>query len=135
MPPVVATGSIGSDAAGFVANVLLGPTDGLRFSTGLGFEVQLARSAEVTASGAISTLLRLVTTHDQPAIRHLVLTAGGPDRRGTRYPGEEAIASFLLSLPNIEIQANHLVSVAVHLWAARRIHYLPVKATSSPGDG
>jgi hypothetical protein len=42
LPPVIETGKTPDESAGFVANAVLGPTEGVRFSTGLGFEVQTA---------------------------------------------------------------------------------------------
>lgn len=129
MPPVVATGSIGADA-GFVANVVLGPAEGVRFSTGLGFDVQLSRPAELTAAKALQMVQRIVRAHDQPTIEELILTAGGPDRRGVRYPGEEAVAAFLLSQGAVKVTAEHLRAVAVHLWFARRIEYVELEVTS-----
>jgi hypothetical protein len=39
MPPVIATGQTPDGAAGFVANPIRDSTEGVRFSTGLGFEV------------------------------------------------------------------------------------------------
>ncbi len=133
MPPVVATGSTADNAAGFVANVVLGPPEGVRFSTGLGFDVQLSRPAELTVTRALQLVQRLVAAHDQPTIEHLILTAGGPDRRGIRYPGEEAIASFLLGQGDVKVAARHLRSVAVHLWFARRIEYLEIEAAAEEG--
>jgi hypothetical protein len=129
MPPVVATGSFGNNA-GFVANVVAGPAEGARFSTGLGFEVQLSRPAELSAANVLQQVQRIVTSHDKPAIEKLILTAGGPDRRGIRYPAEEAVAAFLLAQEGVEVAAKHLRAVAVHLWSARRIAYLEVKAAS-----
>ena len=129
MPPVVSTGSVGN-IAGFVANVIAGPAEGVRFSTGLGFDVQLSRPAELSAASVLELVQRIVTAHDKPAIEELILIAGGPDRRGMRYPAEEAIAAFLLSQEGIKVTAKHLRAVAVHLWFARRIAYLELTATS-----
>lgn len=121
MPPVVATGSTPDNSAGFVANVVLGPTEGVRFSTGLGFDVQLSRPSEITGAGAVKMLQRIVSDHDQPAIQHLLVTAGGPDRSGVRYPAEEAVAAFLLAQPAVAVRARYLLSVSIHLWSARTV--------------
>jgi hypothetical protein len=128
MPPVVATGKTRDESAGFVANAVLGPTEGARFSTGLGFEVQLHVPERVTYSSARANLNRIVSQHDQPQIQHLLLTAGGPDRTGTRFPGEEVIAGFLAEQPGLDVGAEHLQRVTLHQWSARRIVDVPVRA-------
>lgn len=96
MPPAVATGKTPDNSAGFVANAFLEPTEGVRFSTGLGFEIQLLRQINFTMSDATERLRRIVQDHDQQKIDYLLLTAGAPDWTGYRYPSEEAAAKFLL---------------------------------------
>lgn len=120
-PPVVATGRTTDESAGFVANAVLGPTEGTRFSTSLGFEIQLHLQDQMTYRGAKARLDRIVSQHDQPHIEHLLLTAGGPDRTGMRFPGEEVIAGFLLEQPGLDLEVAHLKRVTLHLWSARRI--------------
>lgn len=126
LPPVIETGKTPDEAAGFVANAVLGPTEGARFSTGLGFEVQLHLPEQVTYGSAKANLDRIVSQHDQPQIEHLLLTAGGPDRTGMRFPGEEVIAGFLAEQPGLYVEAEHLQRVTLHLWSARRIVDVPV---------
>jgi hypothetical protein len=126
MPPVIQTGTTADQAAGFVANALLGPLGGMRFSTGLGFEVQLSRQRDITPNDAYDLLTRIVNAHDQPQIDHLLLTAGGPDTTGYRYPSEEAIAGFLLGEAELKLYVKHLKRVTLHLWFARRIVDIPV---------
>jgi hypothetical protein len=130
MPPVIQTGKLADESAGFVANALLGPTEGARFSTGLGFEVQLHLPEHVTYGSAKANLNRIVNQHDQPRIDHLLLTAGGPDRTGVRFPGEEVIAAFLAEQPDLYVQAVHLRRVTLHLWSTRRIVEVPVRRTA-----
>jgi hypothetical protein len=132
MPPVIETGKTPDESAGFVANAVLGPTEGARFSTGLGFEVQLHLPEQVTYSSAKANLDRIVSQHDQPEIEHLLLTAGGPDRTGRRLPSEEAIAGFLAEQPGLHVEVEHLQRVTLHLWSARRIVDVPVR--SNEGD-
>jgi len=132
LPPVVETGKTRDELAGFVANAVLGPTEGARFSTGLGFEVQLHLPEQVTYGSAKANLDRIVRQHDQPQIEHLLLTAGGPDRVGTRFPGEEVIAGFLAEQPGLCVEVEHLQRVTLHLWSARRI--VDVQLRPNRGD-
>jgi hypothetical protein len=127
MPPVIETGKTPDGSAGFVANAVLGPTEGARFSTGLGFEVQLHLPEQVTYRSAKANLDRIVSRHDQPQIEHLLLTAGGPDRTGMRFPGEEVIAGFLAEQPEFHVEVERLQRVTLHLWSARRIVDVPVR--------
>ena len=121
MPPVVATRSTSDGSAGFVANVVANAQAGQAFATGLGFELQLSRPAELTAESAISELRRIVSDHDKPEIEHLLVTAGGPDRAGVRYPGEEVVAAFIAEQEDLSIPADHLRRLTLHLWSARRV--------------
>ena len=139
LPPVIATGKTPDESAGFTANALLAPTEGARFSTGLGFEIQLHLPEQVTYSSARANLNRIVNQHDQPQIEHLLLTAGAPDRTGTRFPGEEVIAGFLAEQPGFSVETEHLQRVTLHLWSTRRIVDVPVefkagKAAEQTGD-
>jgi hypothetical protein len=127
LPPVIETGKTPDESAGFVANAVLGPTEGARFSTGLGFEVQLHLPEQVTYGSAKANLDRIVSRHDQPQIEHLLLTAGGPDRTGMRFPGEEVIAGFLAQQPGLHVEVEHLQRVTLHLWSARRIVNVPAR--------
>lgn len=131
LPPVIETGKTPDESAGFVANAVLGPTEGVRFSTGLGFEVQLHLPEQVTYGSAQANLDRIVNQHDQPQIEHLLLTAGGPDRTGMRFPGEEVIAGFLAEQPALFVEVQHLRRVTLHLWSARRIVEVPVRPKES----
>jgi hypothetical protein len=131
LPPVIETGKTPDESAGFVANAVLGPTEGVLFSTGLGFEVQLHLPEQVTYGSAQVNLDRIVNQHDQPQIEHLLLTAGGPDRTGMRFPGEEAIAGFLAEQPALHVEVQHLRRVTLHLWSARRIVEVPVRPKGS----
>lgn len=135
LPPVIQTGKTTDESAGFVANAMVGPTEGARFSTGLGFEVQLHLPEQVTYSSAKANLDRIVDQHDQPEIEHLLLTAGGPDRRGMRFPGEEVVAGFLAEQPDLAVEADHLRRVTLHLWSARRIVELPVRPKQVSASG
>jgi len=81
----------------------------------------------VTYGSAKANLDRIVSQHDQPRIEHLLLTAGGPDRTGTRFPGEEVIAGFLAEQPGLYVEVDHLQRGTLHLWSARRIVEVPVR--------
>jgi hypothetical protein len=92
----------------------------------------------VTYGSAKTNLDRIVSQHDQPQIEHLLLTAGGPDRTGMRFAGEEVIAAFLAEQPRLYIEVEHLQRVTLHLWSARRIVDVPVRPkegdTTKPAD-
>lgn len=128
MPPVVATGRTPDGTAGFVANVVAEATAGVLFSTGLGFEVKLHRPTQVTLSEALARLEEIVRSHDQPKIDHLLITAGGPDARGYRYPAEEAVARLILDNLGIGVEARYLKQVTMHLWFSKTIANIPIVA-------
>jgi hypothetical protein len=124
-PPVGTTGALPDGSAGFVVNFVGDAT--ARFPNGMPFDLQLARQAEFTYSDAVAQLRRLVDRHDKDEIRHLLVTAGGPDRSGIRYPGEEALAAFVLEVSDLRITTRHLERVTLHLWSARQIADVPVE--------
>jgi hypothetical protein len=132
MPPVVETRRLADDAAGFVVNVVLPLGQTAPFSTGLGFDIELSLPAQVTVGDLFDQLARLINKHDQASIQHLLVTAGGPDVRGYRFPGEEATAAFLLQEhPDLQtdgggVGVSNLHRITVHLWAARRFIDLPL---------
>jgi hypothetical protein len=122
MPPVIEQGATPDGSAGFIANVNFGAQSGQLYSTGLGFDVQLSRPTPTTATDVLDLLQGIVTSHDKPVIQHLIVTAGGPDRRGLRYPGEEIQAAFMAQQPGFSVRAHYLRTVRLHLWSARRRH-------------
>jgi hypothetical protein len=73
-------------------------------------------------------LSRIVHDHDKAEIEHLLVTAGGPDRLGVRYPGEELLAAFIAEQEELAISVNHLRRLTLHLWAGRRIIDVPLRS-------
>jgi hypothetical protein len=118
-PPIMATGKTAGEKAGFVANIALPPERAGELPGGLGFQLQLHAPMPVTKAMAMTELSRIVEQHDQPHIEHLVVTAGGPDRNGIRYPTEELIAALLFEEEPPAVKAAHLKRVTVHLWSRR----------------
>lgn len=131
MPPLIQTGQveIDGDGAGFVVNVVAG-RDAV-FPSGLPFDLQLSRQADLSATAVVEQLQRLVTSHDKGSIDSLVVTAGGPDRSGRIFPAEEAAAVFLLGLENVAVTATHIKSVNLHLWSGRAVAEVSVRAPLS----
>ena len=93
-----------------------------RFGFGLTFNMpHQHRIGELTPE-----LQRLVTQHDYPTIEHLLVTAGGPDVDGIRYPSEEALAAFLLDhAPGVV--AKHISRVTMHLWQTTEVRDIAVR--------
>ena len=84
-----------------------------------GFEIGLAYTTVITASGAWAEVQRLVTSHDRPGVDLLLISAGAPDRHGNVYPAEEALAAFLLNNPVGLTQAPvHIKQVVLHSWSS-----------------
>jgi hypothetical protein len=100
----------------------IGAPFGTEFSRKLGFECHLAMSTCATASTVTGEFQRLINDHDKPEIRHLLITVGGPDRDGFRYPAEELV------LPLIDGHTfgwKHLRAATVHRWSDGAITPLP----------
>ncbi len=76
---------------------------------------------------------RIVTAHDKPEIEHLLITVGGPDIDGIRYPGEEILGAFVAEGPSLTIEAEHLRSVTMHLWSAAEVIEVEVSRRSGAG--
>jgi hypothetical protein len=75
----------------------------------------------VTLSDAFARLQNIVRSHDRPEIDHILVTAGGPDTRGYRYPAEEAIANLLLCSANSGVEAKYIKRVTMHIWHSKVI--------------
>lgn len=86
-----------------------------------GFEIGLAYTTLVTAEAAWAEVQRLVDDHDKPGVDLLLVTAGGPDANGDMFPGEEAVAEFLVKHPTALRQApNHIKKIILHSWGTGR---------------
>jgi hypothetical protein len=68
---------------------------GTPFATALGFECGLAMSTTWVVSDFDAELQRVLVQHDQPEIQQALVTIGGPDKAGIRYPGEDVLVDFL----------------------------------------
>ena len=66
-------------------------------------------------------------------IEHLLITVGGPDIDGIRYPGEEILGAFVAEGPSLTIEAEHLRSVTMHLWSAAQVIEVEVSRRSGAG--
>jgi hypothetical protein len=97
-----------------------------------GFEMALAFQTEHKIDSAWTELARLVERHDKPEIQHLVVTVGGPNRRGLVYPSEEALMHLALATGLPELAPRHISSVVLHAWGSGqliRVHPAPVVQT------
>ena len=69
---------------------------------------------------------RVVLSHDKPEIESLLVTAGGPDRKGIRYPAEELVAAQLVEADDLELETSHIREVRLHLWGSSEIRDIRV---------
>ncbi len=122
----ITTASTEDRAAGFIANVVCSPEESIAQLGSHGFQVTPHFPEQIALSDATGLLQRIVADHDKPEIETLLVTAGGPDRRGIRYPGEELVAAFL-SERAVGLRARHLSAVTLHLWASGAIHEIPLR--------
>lgn len=127
LPPIMTEGKTPDGDAGFIANVACEPEQAHERFGELGFGIQLHMPRQVTATDVAGELSRLVSKHDKPEIEALVITAGGPDRNGVRYPAEEAFASLAVTDGESAIEAAYLTQVRLHLWSACTIHDIRIK--------
>ena len=126
LPPIIPTGRTPDGQAGFIANLLPASPGNVGFSKGLPFEISLHRPSEVRLADVQSVFERLVQSHDKPEIEHLILTAGGPDQHGFRYPAEEAVARVLIREGGVVGTAQFLKRISVHLWSMREVSEIPI---------
>lgn len=124
-PQMLLTWKTPDEAATFFANVVCPPEQARETLGELGFAIRLQMPIQVTASEALGQLERLVAGHDKAGVDFLLITAGGPDRRGMRYPGEEMVAAFILQ-EEPSVSVHHLKRVTMHLWGACEAHDIPV---------
>ncbi len=115
-----------SDGSGFnIAPVTPGTLQGT-FAEQMGFACELNMSVQVAESDLRDEIQRLINKHDQPMIDHLLLTVGGPDTYGLRYPGEELVARMLLAGAATGLAAQRLKRVTVHLYTEGDFADLPL---------
>jgi hypothetical protein len=126
-PPIVIEGRTPDNAAGFVANVICSPEEARQLAGGLGFIFLLHVPRQMSDSEMREELMRIVTSHDKEEIDHLLLTVGGPDRQGIRYPAEEVFGALLVQRDGLEVTAEHLDRVTLHLWSDAQVHEIRVR--------
>lgn len=127
LPPVITQGTTPDGSAGFVANRLVAPAHAGQIPGGRGFQIGLHTPQQWRESELQAQLQRITSDHDKPEIEHLLVTAGGPDPNGIRYPGEEAYAAFLVERDDLMISAEHLTQVTLHLWSTGEIVDIKVR--------
>jgi hypothetical protein len=126
-PRTIATGRTEDESAMFVANIVADPAGGqVPLDRPVSVDLQLAE--HLTVSQLVDRLQALTKDHDKPEIDWLLVTAGGPDRDGLRYPGEEMAASFLLDHAVPPIATEHISRVVVHLWEGAQCREIEVRA-------
>jgi hypothetical protein len=108
---------ITDDGAKFYAVPLQGAAPSSMLFTIAGFEIALAHSVLLTAADAWAEVDRLVRKHDKAGVDTLLITAAGPDRHGTIYPIEEAVASLLKAYPiGLSKPPEHIKMLILHWW-------------------
>ena len=105
----------------FYAAELRAAVPGTTFFARTGFEMALAYQTEHAADAAWIELARLVKRHDKPEIQHLVVTVGGPNRRGLAYPSEGLLLDMALATGAPSLSPEHIQSVVLHSWSDGRV--------------
>lgn len=82
---------------------------------------QLHMTTSISLSEVRAELARLIKKHDNAETEHLLITFGGPDRNGFRYPSEEAQADMLTSEVISSEEAKWLRRVTIHVWTSGAI--------------
>jgi hypothetical protein len=117
----------------FYAAELLEAIPSTMFFERTGFEMALAFQTEHNMDSAWTELARLVERHDKPEIQHLVVTVGGPNRRGLAYPSEAALMELALATGIPKLAPQHITSVILHSWGdGRLIRVYPAPITQTP---
>lgn len=90
--------------------------------TALGFELALGFVTTHDGSAAWEQLQRLIAEHDNDDIDDLLVTVGGPNKRGLAYPSDELVIAQLLGERPESFQIpTHLSRVLLHLWSSGKI--------------
>jgi hypothetical protein len=77
----------------------------------------LSMSSTVTSSQIQAELTRLVTeNHDNPKTDHLLITFGGPDLNGLKYPADEMLARFVTDEMLSALSVRWLKRLSLHCW-------------------
>jgi hypothetical protein len=116
----------------FYAVELQGAVPSSQFFGVTGFEMALAFQTEHPVETAWSELSRLVDRHDKPEIDHLIVTVGGPNRRGLSYPSEAMLLDVALESGLPELAPRHLSKVVIHSWTDGRIFEVFPQTAISP---
>jgi hypothetical protein len=81
-----------------------------------GFELSLAFQTQHAIDDAWVELARLVEQKDKPTIQNLIVTVGGPNRRGLAYPSSQLLFNLALETGLPALAPKHLEEVIVHSW-------------------
>lgn len=95
------------------AESLFGP-----FVQEAGFACELSMSTEVRESQVRTELERLIRKHDTVGNNRLLITIGGPDRDGLRYPAEEQMMAFVTAEMIQSTPVKHLTRISLHTFAS-----------------
>lgn len=103
------------------------------FAKALGFECGFGMATTWTVSDFDAELQRLLAQHDKPEIQHALVTIGGPDNAGTRFPGEDALVQFLSTPRPMAVGPfSHLEKVSFHLWGSGMVGELSGREDPDP---
>ena len=102
------------------------------FANALGFECGFGMATSWTVSDFDAELQRLPVQHDKPEIQHALVTIGGPDNAGTRFPGEDALAQFFSTPRPVAVGPfTHLEQVSFHFWGSGMVGELRYPSEST----
>ncbi len=87
-----------------------------RFAARHGFELGLAHSTIVRRSQLLEQLWRTILDKDRVENEELLITIGGPDQTGYRWPGEAFMYDLLTRGQLPTMPSRHLRCVYLHNW-------------------
>jgi hypothetical protein len=106
---------------GFQA-VPAGSNSGDPFFDLTGFSCRLQTSTEVRQSEVHRELRKLISDHEKSEqTEHLLITVGGPDAKGVRYPSEEFIVQLMTDEMFAFAGLTHIRRISLHVWSTGTI--------------
>ena len=88
-----------------------------RFAGQHGFELGLAHSTSILRSEALAKLRNSIAAKDRAENDALLITFGGFDHTGFRWPAESLVFGLLTAEDLPPVEARHLRRVYLHDWS------------------
>lgn len=107
-----------------VANPIPGWQPRDQLAATFGFHLNL--SFPVTLHEVESEVNQMVSQHDNSETQQLLLSVGGPDLNGYRYPAENILGVILRERSIQQVEAHHLERGTAHVWESGDIIDIPV---------